>query len=133
LEVSADTKKELKNIEQELELDYLITEVGQLLSGIEDGAKRTVEIVRGLRLFSRVDEQDVKKVDIHDGLDSTLILLNSSMQGRIRIIKEYGELPMVECLAGKLNQVFMNVINNAIHALMDPVRSEEHTSELQSR
>lgn len=119
LEFSVESKKELKNLEEELELDYLIEEVEQLLHGIEDGAKRTVEIVRGLRLFSRVDEQDVKKIDIHDGLDSTLILLNSSMQGRIKISKEYGELPLVECLAGKLNQVFMNIINNAIHALLD--------------
>lgn len=118
-EFCVESKKELKNLEDDLELDYLIEEVEQLLHGIEDGAKRTVEIVRGLRLFSRVDEQDVKKVDIHDGLDSTLILLSSSMQGRIKITKEYGELPLVECLAGKLNQVFMNIINNAIHALLD--------------
>jgi signal transduction histidine kinase len=118
-EFCVESKKELKNLEEDLELDYLIEEVEQLLHGIEDGAKRTVEIVRGLRLFSRVDEQDVKKVDIHDGLDSTLILLSSSMQGRIKITKEYGELPLVECLAGKLNQVFMNIINNAIHALLD--------------
>src|SRR5690554_4827180 len=124
-EFSADTKKELKNLEEELELDYLIAEVGQLLSGIGDGAKRTVDIVRGLRLFSRVDELDVKKVNLHDGLDSTLILLNSSMQGRIKVVKEYGELPMVECLAGKINQVFMNVINNAIQALLDPLHPIE--------
>lgn len=119
-EFSAESQTELKDLEEELELDYLIEEVDQLLRGIEDGAKRTVEIVRGLRLFSRVDEQDVKKVDIHDGLDSTLILLSSSMQGKITVVKEYGELPMIECLAGKVNQVFMNIINNAIHALLDP-------------
>lgn len=118
-EFSAESKKELKNFEEELELDYLIEEVEQLLHGIEDGAKRTVEIVRGLRLFSRVDEQDVKKVNLHDGLDSTLILLNSSMQGKIKVIKEYAGLPLVECLAGKINQVFMNIINNAIHALLE--------------
>ena len=122
-EFSPESKKELKNFEDEIELDYLLEEVDQLLQGIDDGAKRTVEIVRGLRLFSRVDEQDVKKVDLHDGLDSTLILLNSSMQGKVKITKEYGELPMVECLAGKINQVFMNVINNAIHALLDPVHA----------
>lgn len=125
-EFSLASKKELKNLEDELELDYLIEEVEQLLRGIEDGAKRTVEIVRGLRLFSRVDEQDVKKVDIHDGLDSTLILLNSSMQGRITVTKEYGELPLVECLAGKINQVFMNIINNAIHALLDHGQVIQH-------
>lgn len=119
-EFSAESKKELKNFEDEIELDYLLEEVDQLLQGIDDGARRTVEIVRGLRLFSRVDEQDVKKVDLHDGLDSTLILLNSSMQGKIKITKQYGDLPMVECLAGKINQVFMNVINNAVHAVLDP-------------
>ncbi|MEX2594475.1 MAG: 7TM diverse intracellular signaling domain-containing protein [Anditalea sp.] len=119
-EFSTASKKEISDLKEELEWGYLLKEVDQLLNGIEDGAKRTVEIVRGLRLFSRVDEQDIKKVNIHDGLDSTLILLNSSMQGSIQVIKEYGELPLVECLAGKINQVFMNIINNAIHALLDP-------------
>lgn len=125
-EFSAESKKELKNFEDEIELDYLLEEVDQLLQGIDDGARRTVEIVRGLRLFSRVDEQDVKKVDLHDGLDSTLILLNSSMQGKIKITKQYGDLPMVECLAGKINQVFMNVINNAVHAVLDPSQAIEN-------
>ncbi|HLT07727.1 MAG TPA: 7TM diverse intracellular signaling domain-containing protein [Cyclobacteriaceae bacterium] len=125
-EFSAESKKELKNFEEDIELDYLLVEVDQLLQGIDDGARRTVEIVRGLRLFSRVDEQDVKKVDLHDGLDSTLILLNSSMQGKIKVTKQYGELPLVECLAGKINQVFMNVINNAIHALLDPSHAIEN-------
>ena len=97
----------------------MLDEVEQLLKGMEDGAKRTVEIVKGLRLFSRVDEQDIKKVDLHDGINSTIILLNSSIPGKIRIVRDYGELPMVECLAGKINQVFMNIINNAVHALAD--------------
>lgn len=114
-----DTKKELKDLEEELELDYILTEIDQLLKGMDDGAKRTVEIVKGLRLFSRVDEQDVKKVDIHDGINSTLVLLNSSMSGRIKIEKDFAEIPMVECLAGKINQVFMNIITNSIHALTD--------------
>ncbi|SIT06664.1 7TM diverse intracellular signaling domain-containing protein [Belliella pelovolcani] len=113
------TKKELKDLEEDIELDYVLDEIDQLLKGMEDGAKRTVEIVKGLRLFSRVDEQDVKKVDIHDGINSTLVLLNSSMSGRIKVIKEYNEIPMIECLAGKINQVFMNIITNAIHALQD--------------
>ncbi|MCC5938998.1 MAG: sensor histidine kinase [Lunatimonas sp.] len=119
LEFSESSKSEVKDLEEDLELDYLLDEVNQLLAGMEDGAKRTVEIVRGLKLFSRIDEQDVKEVDIHDGLESTLILLNSSMAGRIAIKKEYSELPQVECLAGKINQVFMNIISNAIHAMLD--------------
>ena len=118
-EFSDKTKKEAKQLEEELELEYVLEEVEQLLKGMDDGAKRTVEIVKGLRIFSRVDEQDVKKVDLHDGINSTIILLNSSIPGKIRIIREFAELPMVECLAGKMNQVFMNILNNAVHALAD--------------
>ena len=118
-EFSEATIKAAKKLEEDLELDYVLEEVDQLLKGMDEGAKRTVEIVKGLRIFSRVDEQDVKKVDLHDGINSTLILLNSSIPGKIRIIREFGELPMVECLAGKINQVFMNILNNAVHALTD--------------
>ncbi|WP_246581292.1 sensor histidine kinase [Echinicola shivajiensis] len=115
-EFKEETKEELQELEEDLEFDYLIEEVALLLKGMEDGAKRTVEIVKGLRLFSRVDEQDVKKVDLHDGINSTLVLLNSTM-GKIEVKKDYGNIPMVECLAGKMNQVFMNIISNAIQAL----------------
>jgi len=118
-EFSPSSVKEAKQLEEDLELDYVLDEVDQLLKGMEDGAKRTVEIVKGLRLFSRVDEQDIKKVDLHDGINSTIILLNSSIPGKIRIAREFGKLPLVECLAGKINQVFMNIINNAVHALAD--------------
>lgn len=118
-EFKEESKKKALDLEEDLELDYVLDEVDQLLKGMEEGAKRTVEIVKGLRLFSRVDEQDVKKVDLHDGINSTIILLNSSIPGKIRIVREFGELPLVECLAGKINQVFMNIINNAVHALSD--------------
>lgn len=118
-EFSESTKREAKQLEEDLELDYVLEEVDQLLKGMDDGAKRTVEIVKGLRIFSRVDEQDIKKVDLHDGINSTMILLNSTIPSKIRIVREFGELPLVECLAGKINQVFMNVLNNAVHALND--------------
>jgi len=125
-EFTEDSLSEIEEMEEDIEIDYLLEEVEQLLNGMEDGAKRTVEIVRGLKLFSRVDEQDVKKVDIHDGIDSTLILLNSTMSGRIKLTKNYGSIPQVECLAGKMNQVFMNIISNAIHALIDhPIEGRE--------
>jgi two-component system, NtrC family, sensor kinase len=126
VEFSAQTQKQLKDLEEDLEFDYLLKEIDQLLKGMEDGAKRTVEIVRGLRLFSRVDEQDVKKVDLHDGINSTLVLLNSAMGGNIEIVKNYGEIPLVECLAGKINQVFMNIITNAVHALLE--QPQKHVS-----
>ncbi len=118
-EFSESTKKEAKQLEEDLELDYVLEEVEQLLKGMDDGARRTVEIVKGLRIFSRVDEQDIKKVDLHDGINSTIILLNSTIPGKIRVIRDFGELPLVECLAGKINQVFMNILNNAVHALTD--------------
>lgn len=124
LEFSKNTLQELQSLEEDLEFEYLLQEINQLLHGMEDGAKRTVEIVKGLKLFSRVDEQDVKKVDLHDGINSTLILLNSSMGGRIEIIKEYDQLPLVECLAGKINQVFMNILNNAIQALLENINQK---------
>ncbi|WP_339922890.1 7TM diverse intracellular signaling domain-containing protein [uncultured Cyclobacterium sp.] len=126
LEFSEESKEQLDEMEEEIEFDYLLEEVEQLLNGMEDGAKRTVEIVRGLKLFSRVDEQDVKEVDLREGLDSTLILLNSTMSGVIKLTKNYEDVPMVECLAGKINQVFMNIISNAIHALLDhPIEGRE--------
>jgi two-component system, NtrC family, sensor kinase len=118
-EFSPETLKQLNNLEKEIDLDYVRDEIDQLLQGMEDGAKRTVEIVKGLKLFSRVDEQDVKKVDLHAGISSTLVLLNSSMSNKIKIIKDFGEVPMVDCLAGKINQVFMNIVNNAVHALTE--------------
>jgi signal transduction histidine kinase len=119
IEFSDSTKKDLQEVEEEIEFDYILKEIDQLLRGMEEGAKRTVEIVKGLRLFSRVDEQDVKRVDIHDGINSTLILLNSSMSGKIQVYKEFGNIPIIECFPGKLNQVFMNIITNAIHALVE--------------
>ncbi|MFC5625309.1 sensor histidine kinase [Algoriphagus winogradskyi] len=120
-EFTPESQQEAKQLEEDLELEYVLDEVDQLLKGMDDGAKRTVEIVKGLRLFSRVDEQDMKKVDVHDGINSTIILLNSTMPTKIRIVRDFGELPLVECLAGKINQVFMNIINNAVHALADHI------------
>lgn len=128
-EFSEATRKALNDLEEDLEFSYLVEEIDMLLRGMEEGAKRTVEIVKGLRLFSRVDEQDVKKVDLHDGLNSTMILLNSAM-GRVNVEKHYSEIPMVECLAGKINQVFMNIISNAIQALQEQENNEHPLVEI---
>ncbi|KAB2913735.1 MAG: HAMP domain-containing histidine kinase, partial [Bacteroidetes bacterium] len=87
-----------------------------LIKTIDDGAQRTSEIVKGLRNFSRVDEQDLKRGDIHVGLDSTLMLLRNKLDN-INVIKNYGDIPEIDCFMGKLNQVFMNIIGNAVHAI----------------
>lgn len=109
--------QEIQQFKEEIELNYVMDEINLLLKGIDEGATRTVEIVKSLRTFSRLDESDLKKADINDGLDSTLLLLNSSLNGKIHIVKNYAALQPVECYAGKLNQVFMNLLKNAIQAV----------------
>lgn len=107
---------EVKAQEETLDLGYLREEIRDLLMGIEEGAHRTTEIVSGLRNFARLDEEEYKRFDLHQGLDSTLALLKYHLEG-IEVMREYGSLPGVECYPGKLNQVFMNLLNNAIQAM----------------
>jgi signal transduction histidine kinase len=109
--------KEVNILKKELDLDYLKEEISTLLTGIDDGANRTAEIVKGLRNFSRMDEDDLKTANIHEGIDSSLVLLNSTLGGRIDVQKDYGNIPYIECYAGKLNQVFMNILTNATQAI----------------
>lgn len=112
-----EKKEEIEKIKTDLELDYLKEEVQFLLTGIEDGAKRTAGIVKSLRIFSRVDESDLKYADINLGMESTLVILNSQFKDMISVEIDYGELPLIECYPGKLNQVFLNLLTNASHAL----------------
>lgn len=118
-ELPAEEKKQkIATFKEELDYDYLKIEIDHLLNGIYEGSSRTAEIVKGLRIFSRVDENDLKKANIHEGLDSTLVIINNQLNGTIKIAKEYtASLPVIECYPGKLNQVFLNIITNAIHAV----------------
>jgi signal transduction histidine kinase len=109
---------EIEQLKNELDLEYLKTELETLLKGMEDGAARTVEIVKGLKIFSRVDEADLNLVNVNEGIESTLIILNYQMGNAITLVRELGTIPSVECYAGKLNQVFMNILTNAIYALL---------------
>jgi signal transduction histidine kinase len=119
-----EKKPELKHVfedvaayKKQIDITFIHDEIAELIRGIEDGAIRTAEIVRGLRTFSRLDESDVKSVNLHEGLDSTLVLLRNSIPSNVKIIKQYGDLPKVECYAGKMNQVFMNIITNSFNAI----------------
>lgn len=116
-ENSEDARQKINDLKEELEYDYIKNEIEELLRGMTDGTNRTVEIVRGLKTFSRVDENDQKIVDLHEGIDSTLVLLNNSLKDSVVVEKEYGQISKVECFPGKINQVFMNIINNAGQAL----------------
>ena len=123
----------VEEIEEELEaieLDFLVEDLKKLLNSMKIGAERIRDIVLSLRNFSRLDESDMKPVDVHEGIDSGLLILhtrikeNSERRG-IEIVKEYGKLPLVTCYASQLNQVFMNIIINAIDALQNN-RDKEH-------
>ncbi|MDX2242686.1 MAG: PAS domain S-box protein [Leptolyngbyaceae cyanobacterium bins.302] len=112
----------IANKREEVDVEFLSEDLPRLLSSMKVGTDRIREIVKSLRLFSRLDEAEVKPVDIHEGIDSTLMILHNRIKARsdhpeIQIIKNYGNLPAVECYAGQLNQVFMNILVNAIDAL----------------
>ncbi|WP_445175882.1 response regulator [Microcoleus sp.] len=119
----------------EIELEFLEEDFIKILKSINLGTQRIQEIVKSMRIFSRVDEAEVKTVNIHEGIDSTLTLLHHRLKVKpdhpeIELIKEYGQLPQVECHAGPLNQVFMNIISNAIDAL-DESNQQRSFAEIQ--
>jgi len=113
-----------------IDLDFLVSDLPKLLCSMKVGSDRIRGIVRSLRSFSRHDEADMKEVDIHEGVDSTLMILQNRLKAKpncpqIEVIKNYGNLPLVDCYAGQLNQVFMNLLVNAIDALEQGVVSGE--------
>jgi signal transduction histidine kinase len=106
----------------EIELSFLSEDITKLLDSMIVGADRIRNLVLTLRNFSRLDEAEMKLVSIHEGINSTLLILQHHLKGKngqkeIEIVKNYGDLPLIECYAGQLNQVFMNIFNNAIDAL----------------
>ncbi len=102
---------------EEANIELSLKEIDDLLNGMDDGAKRTSEIVKGLRNFSRMDQNVLKKSNLNESLDSTLALLHSTYKNRIEIIKNYGDIPEIDCFPGQINQVFMNILSNAIQAI----------------
>jgi signal transduction histidine kinase len=121
---------------EEIDLDFLVEDLPDLLVSMKLGAERIRDIVTTLRTFSRIEQAEMKQVNIHEGLDTTLQILQHRLKekpGRpaIEVIKNYGTLPLVECYGGQLNQVFMNILANAIDALESQrVSSEQLGSEM---
>ncbi|WP_414512774.1 ATP-binding protein [Nostoc sp. PCC 9305] len=119
-----------------IDLDFMAEDLPKILVSMKMGANRIREIVLSLRNFSRLDEADMKPVNIHEGIDSTLLILQNRFKqtpgnAGIEIVKEYGDIPLVECYAGQLNQVFMNLIGNAIDAL-DSYNSKRTLEEIET-
>jgi two-component system NtrC family sensor kinase len=115
-----------------IDLDFLTADLPKLLSSMKVGADRIRQIVISLRNFSRMDEAEMKEVDLHEGIDSTLMILQyrlkaGQQQAPIQLVKNYGDIPPAECYVGQLNQVFMNILSNAIDALeeRDQMRSAQ--------
>ena len=112
---------------EDIDLDFLAEDLPKLLKSMKVGSERLREIVLSLRNFSRLDESTVKEVDIHTGIESTLMILAHRIKSQpdrpeLRVRKDYGNLPLIECYAGQLNQVFMNIFANAIDALEDSIQ-----------
>ena len=109
---------------EDINFDFLKEDFLDLLNSMKVGVNRIKDIVRSLGIFSHLDKAEIKAVNIHEGIDGTLMILNHRLSGNqkckdIEIVKEYGDIPLVNCYAGQLNQVFMNILSNAIDALQD--------------
>lgn len=123
---------EVNKLKQELDYEFLKDELNTIINGIENGAYRTREIVKSLRIFSRLDESDLMFADINEGINSTLALLKNRLSD-IEVQDKLTPLPKIECFPGKLNQVFMNMLSNAIDAINDNTsRNEKGKIEIQT-
>ena len=113
---------QIQTVIDDIELEFLKQDLPKLFQSMEVGTERIREIIKSLRIFSRLDESEIKQVNLHDGIDSTLTILQTRLRAQpwrpqVQVIKDYGDLPQIECYAGQLNQVFMNLLSNAVDAL----------------
>lgn len=120
LSLSAEEQALADSIKNEIDYENTLKDLSSIVVDCRDGAERIRDVVQNLRTFSHLGEAEFKKVDIHEGLDSTIRLLSRYYtSGHIRLRREYSELPLVDCYAGQLNQVWMNLLANAAHAMKD--------------
>ncbi|BAT55612.1 serine/threonine kinase with two-component sensor domain protein [Nostoc sp. NIES-3756] len=129
---ASKTLPEFQKKAAEIDLDFIIQDLRKILESMEIGSSRISNIVLGLRNFSRLDESEIKPVDIHEGIDNTLMILRHRLKEKserpeIKVIKEYAKLPLVSCYPSQLNQVFMNILSNAIDALEDAISNKQLT------
>lgn len=120
-----DLPKEINQLQTEIELDYLREDLPQTIASIRSGAERLKNLVTSLQNFCHIDDVYPKPADLHECLDSILLLLKSRVSGEIQVVRDYGHLPPVTCYAGQLNQVFMNILTNAITALLNRAVQQE--------
>jgi len=116
---------------EEIDYDFVIDDLLKMLRSTRMGSERIIQIVLTLRNFSRQDHQEMKPSNIHEGIDSTLLILSHRLKLGIHVVKDYGDLPLVDCYPAQLNQVLMNIINNAIDALLE--QPNQHKKEITIR
>ncbi|HIK50994.1 MAG TPA: response regulator [Oscillatoriales cyanobacterium M59_W2019_021] len=117
-----DPGEEIENEIEEIDLDYLSEDLPKLLNSMKVGSDRLTQISQSLRIFSRADNEKPVEFDLHEGIDSSILLLRNRLKGKgdrpeIQVVTEYGQLPKIRCYPGQINQVFMNLLANAIDAL----------------
>ena len=122
--------EEIQELIEAVDLDFIKTDILRLLGSMHEGTRRIREIVLSLRNFSRLDESEFKQVDIHTGIDSTLMLLQNRLKSKpgysgVEVIKDYAELPLIQCYPSQLNQVLMNILVNAIDAIDSQIKNQE--------
>ena len=133
-----DPPTQIKAKIEDVNLDFLKEDLLKLLNSMQIGTDRIREIVLSLRNFSRHDESEFKRVDIHQGIDSTLMILQHRLKATLEhpeivVIKDYGQLPMIECYSGQLNQVFLNLLNNAIDSVSTQYVGEQGEVKIQTQ
>ncbi len=118
---SCDKKilKEIESYKQDIDYEFLKDDILELIKSCTDGAERSKQIVLDLKDFSRLDQSNIKEIDVNESIDSTLNILKNKYKDRVDVIKEYGNIPKLECYAGQMNQVFMNILDNAAQAVED--------------
>jgi signal transduction histidine kinase len=117
-------------LQEEIELDYVRHDLPQTITSIRAGAERLKKLVTGLQNFCHVDDVYPKPANLHECLDSILLLLKSRLSGEIEIIRKYGHLPPITCFAGQLNQVFINILTNAVDVLLNQAIRHDLVTEL---
>lgn len=116
-ELAEESPDSVSKMKHELDIEYIKADLPKLIASCEEGARRTRDIVLGLRNFSRLEEAKLKEIDLHESIDNTLNLLAGEIKNRVQVVKDYGKIPLVSCYASEINQVFMNILSNAVQAI----------------
>ncbi|MDJ1181440.1 ATP-binding protein [Roseofilum sp. BLCC_M91] len=127
---SGEDPEAIEDLKEDIDFEYLENDLPELIDSMQESAERLNQLVGGMRNFSHMGENHAQLANLHECLDSTLLILRNKLKYGINLVKNYGELPLVECYSGQLSQVFMNLLTNAIDALNEREQSEQWQPEI---